>query len=49
VLEAGDEAAGALALLAGKYAQYRGEPPPGPVVALDVAEWRSWEGAPRDG
>ena len=49
VLEGGDEAAAALALLSEKYPQYRREPPPGPVIALEVAEWRSWEGAPRDG
>jgi PPOX class probable F420-dependent enzyme len=49
VLDDGEEAAEALALLAGKYPQYRREPPPGPVIALDVTEWRSWEGAPRGG
>lgn len=34
----GHEAAHALELLAGRYSQYRAEPPAGPVVALDV-EW----------
>jgi PPOX class probable F420-dependent enzyme len=47
--EGGDEAVEALRLLADKYPQYRREPPPGPVVALDVAEWRAWQGAPGDG
>lgn len=44
VLEAGAEADRALALLAGKYPQYRDEPPDGPVLALDVDEWRAWSG-----
>jgi len=44
VLEDGDESREALALLAGKYPQYRREPPPGPVVAVDVTEWRAWTG-----
>ncbi len=35
--------------LAEKYPQYRREPPAGPVVAVDVAEWRAWEGSPSDG
>jgi hypothetical protein len=49
VLDDGDERRDALALLAEKYPQYRREPPPGPVIALDVAEWRFWEGSPGDG
>ena len=49
VLEDGAEFRDALALLTEKYPQYRLEPPPGPVIALEVAEWRSWEGAPPDG
>lgn len=39
-----DERALALELLAAKYEQYRTEPPPGPVIAVDVDEWRSWTG-----
>jgi PPOX class probable F420-dependent enzyme len=32
----------ALSLLAGKYEQYRSEPPPGPVLAIDVTRWSGW-------
>jgi PPOX class probable F420-dependent enzyme len=46
VLEGGAEYRRAMALLAEKYPQYRRDPPAGPVIALDVAEWSSWEGAP---
>ena len=42
VIEDGAERASALAALAAKYDQYRREPPPGPVVALDIARWRAW-------
>ena len=42
VLDAGEEAEQALALLAAKYEQYR-EPAPGlPVLAIDIDEWRGW-------
>jgi PPOX class probable F420-dependent enzyme len=44
VLDDGEEAASALRLLAGKYDQYRDEPPGVPVLAVDVAEWRGWSG-----
>ena len=49
VLEDGAEFRDALALLTEKYPQYGREPPPGPVVAVDVTEWRAWTGAPGDG
>lgn len=42
VLDEGAERLRALALLAEKYAQYRVEPPDGPVLAVDVVEVRSW-------
>ncbi|HXV32928.1 MAG TPA: TIGR03668 family PPOX class F420-dependent oxidoreductase [Gaiellaceae bacterium] len=42
VLDAGDEAARALAALAAKYDQYREAPPGLPVLAVDVGEWRGW-------
>jgi PPOX class probable F420-dependent enzyme len=48
VLAGGEEAERALAALAAKYPQYRREPPPGPVVAVEVSEWRAWRGAPAD-
>jgi PPOX class probable F420-dependent enzyme len=40
------EAARALDLLAGRYAQYRERRPAGPVVALDVERLTSWSAAP---
>jgi PPOX class probable F420-dependent enzyme len=42
VLDGGAEAAGALALLEGRYQQYRERPPGLPVLAVDVVEWRGW-------
>jgi PPOX class probable F420-dependent enzyme len=36
------ERASALVLLAGKYAQYARTPPPGEVMAIEVARWRAW-------
>jgi PPOX class probable F420-dependent enzyme len=46
VVPEGDDAAGdGLALLAEKYQQYRVEPPPGPVIEVQVYEWRGWSAA----
>jgi PPOX class probable F420-dependent enzyme len=45
VLDDGDERERALALLADKYAQYRSEPPDGPVLAVDITETRTWDAA----
>jgi PPOX class probable F420-dependent enzyme len=42
VLDDGDEAKRALALLAEKYEPYRRDPPAPPVLAIDVEEWRGW-------
>ena len=42
VIERGDERERALSLLQAKYRQYRETRPPGPVVALDIAQWRTW-------
>jgi PPOX class probable F420-dependent enzyme len=39
----GPERGRALELLVDKYVQYREQPPPGPVLALDVERWRSWQ------
>jgi PPOX class probable F420-dependent enzyme len=44
IVRDGPEFKRALALLAQKYGQYRDAPPAGPVIAIDVGEWRSWEG-----
>lgn len=46
ILEDGDEAHRALALLAAKYPQERASPPQGPVVAIEVAHLAWWEGSP---
>jgi PPOX class probable F420-dependent enzyme len=43
VLDGGDEHERALGLLAEKYPQYRSDPPGGPVLAIDVAEVRTWQ------
>jgi PPOX class probable F420-dependent enzyme len=40
---AAPEAARALELLAGRYAQYREHRPAGPVIALDVQRLTAWE------
>jgi PPOX class probable F420-dependent enzyme len=42
VLDGGDEAERALALLVAKYEQYAEAPPTAPVLAIDVDEWRGW-------
>jgi PPOX class probable F420-dependent enzyme len=46
VLEDGPEHDRALSLLAAKYEQYRAEAPPGPVIAVELDEWRGWSAAP---
>jgi PPOX class probable F420-dependent enzyme len=42
------EPAAALALerLAERYPQYRLDPPPGPMIAIEVARWSGWAAAP---
>ncbi|MDP9294156.1 MAG: TIGR03668 family PPOX class F420-dependent oxidoreductase, partial [Actinomycetota bacterium] len=43
VLAAGEpEARDAIALLRERYAQYRTQPPAGPVLAVDVTRWSGW-------
>jgi PPOX class probable F420-dependent enzyme len=42
VLDDGNERAHALVLLQEKYPQYRSRPPDGPVLAVDIADVRSW-------
>ena len=44
VVDDGEELARALEALAAKYPQYRVEPPPGPVVAVALDEWKWWHG-----
>ena len=36
----------ALALLAGRYPQYREHPPAGPVISIEVTRWTGWAAAP---
>ncbi|MCY3962832.1 MAG: TIGR03668 family PPOX class F420-dependent oxidoreductase [bacterium] len=42
VLTDGDERDHALDLLAAKYHQYQETRPPGPVIAIDITDWRAW-------
>jgi PPOX class probable F420-dependent enzyme len=38
----GAEAEAAIRLLTARYHQYERQPPPGPVIAIDVARWSGW-------
>jgi len=40
---------GPLALLAARYRQYRANPPPGPVIEIQVRRWTGWAASPRGG
>lgn len=42
VIEPGPERDRALSVLAEKYPQYRASPPAGPMVAIQVEDWRGW-------
>jgi PPOX class probable F420-dependent enzyme len=42
VVESGGDREHALERLRQKYAQYVAQAPPGPVVIVDVTEWRAW-------
>ncbi len=42
VLEDDQERERALAALGDKYEQYHERPPPGPVIAIQIQEWRGW-------
>jgi PPOX class probable F420-dependent enzyme len=37
-----NEARAAVDLLTARYPVYADEPPPGPVIAVDVARWSGW-------
>lgn len=37
-----EEAAAAVRLLAARYPMYGTQPPPGPVIAVDVTRWSGW-------
>jgi PPOX class probable F420-dependent enzyme len=43
IVEDAEERRRAVELLVAKYAQYREQSPPGPVLALTAARWRSWD------
>ena len=43
VLDEGDEAVSALALLSAKYEQYRAAAPGPPVLVVDIEEWHGWD------
>jgi PPOX class probable F420-dependent enzyme len=43
IVDADEEADLAIDLLAEKYPQYRADPPPGPVVAIDITRVTAWE------
>jgi PPOX class probable F420-dependent enzyme len=50
VLHVGEaEADRAIELLAERYVQDREQPPPGPVLAVDVERWSGWSARPADG
>ena len=38
--------AGPIALLAGRYRQYRESPPAGPVIDITVERWTGWAASP---
>jgi PPOX class probable F420-dependent enzyme len=46
-LAAGDEARTALRLLTARYPVYETDPPPGPLIAIDVRRWSGWQAAAR--
>jgi PPOX class probable F420-dependent enzyme len=48
VVEDGPGLEAALELLAEKYAQYRQQPPAGPVLAIRIDEWRGWSAVDSD-
>jgi PPOX class probable F420-dependent enzyme len=47
ILEGGPTFEVAINGLRAKYAQYEAEPPAGPVVVVDVRQWRGWSAADR--
>jgi PPOX class probable F420-dependent enzyme len=42
ILDAPDDIAGPIRLLAERYPQYRGSPPAGPVICIVVDHWAGW-------
>ncbi|HWD52495.1 MAG TPA: TIGR03668 family PPOX class F420-dependent oxidoreductase [Acidimicrobiales bacterium] len=42
IIGSGPEFDRALAELIAKYKQYARQPPPGPIIAIDIAAWNGW-------
>ena len=42
VIESGGQRDQALERLRSKYEQYEQEPPPGPVIVMDISAWLAW-------
>jgi PPOX class probable F420-dependent enzyme len=42
ILDDPEQLAGPVSLLAGRYPQYREQPPPGPLIAIAVRRWTGW-------
>ncbi len=47
ILESPPQMAGPIALLAGRYHQYRVDPPAGPVIDITTERWTGWAASPR--
>jgi PPOX class probable F420-dependent enzyme len=45
IIEIDEPEAAALRLLVARYPVYRTEPPPGPMIAIDVERWSGWSAA----
>lgn len=45
VVDGGSEGVAALAALSARYAQYRDDPPRGPVIVVTVHTWSGWSAA----
>ena len=46
ILESPPQMAGPIALLAGRYRQYRDDPPAGPVIDITAERWTGWAASP---
>jgi len=46
ILDGARQTAGPVALLTGRYPQYRDLPPPGPVIEITAERWTGWAASP---
>jgi PPOX class probable F420-dependent enzyme len=46
ILDDPSQLAGPIRMLAGRYPQYREQPPAGPVIAITVDRWTGWSASP---